>query len=147
MTKNNYEVDILINGRPVKKYKHEGKLYIEGRKGSRFSLRIRNNGWDEILAVPSVDGLSVMDGKLCSIDKSRGYIIKAHSAVTIDGWRTSDKEVAEFYFSDLDNSYAERSGNGVQNTGIIGVAIFGKKWNGYVTTSSLGINLLPYIGG
>lgn len=139
MTKNNYEVDILINGRSVKEYKHEGKLYIEGRKGSRFSIRIRNNGWDEILAVPSVDGLSVMDGKLCSMYKSRGYIVKPHSVVNIDGWRTSDKEVAEFYFSDVNDSYAKRSGKGTENTGIIGVSIFGKKWNSYTYSGSIGL--------
>lgn len=140
MIKGNYEVDILINGKPVKEYKHEGKLYIEGRKGSGFSLRIKNNGWDEILAVPSIDGLSVMDGKPCSEDKSRGYIIKPHSSVTIDGWRTSDKEVAEFYFSDMDNSYAKRSDNGTQNTGVVGVAIFGKKWNVYASSGSINLD-------
>ena len=145
MIKQNYEVDILVNGKTVKEYKHEGRIYIEGRKGSNFSLRIKNNGWDEILAVPSIDGLSVMDGKPCSADKSRGYIIKAHSSVTIDGWRTSDREVAEFYFSNVEDSYAERTDRDTENTGVIGVAIFGKKWSSYVTTSSL--NWPSYGGG
>lgn len=147
MTKNNYEVDILINGRPVKEYKHDGNLYIEGRKGSRFSLRIRNNGFDEILAVPSIDGLSVMDGKPCSANKSRGYIIKGYNSVTIDGWRTSDKEVAEFYFSDLLNSYANASDHGVQNTGVIGVAIFGKKIQSYLSFTGPNIGSVWPSGG
>ncbi len=127
MIKQGYEYEILINGKPVKEYYKDGKTYVEGRKGNRFSIRVRNNTGKRILAIPSVDGLSVMNGKEASFDSS-GYIIKPYDALTIDGWRVSDKEVAQFYFADQARSYAakmDRDGN----TGVIGLAIFAEKFN------------------
>lgn len=113
---------MLINGKPAKEYAHKGKVYLEGRKDTRFSIRIRNNSYSRKLFVPTVDGLSVMDGKEGSFDSS-GYIVQGNSSVTIDGWRTSDKEVAEFYFSSPDKSYRAKMGRG-NNLGVIGVAVF-----------------------
>jgi len=109
MTKNNYEVEVLVNGRPVKEYSHEFRTYIEGKQKTTFSLRLKNNSSVRKLFVPSIDGLSVMDGKECSFDSS-GYIVGPYSSITIDGWRTSDSEVAQFYFSDAKSSYRKRMG-------------------------------------
>ena len=153
MLDNNFEVEILVNGNKVKEYSHEGKVYVEAKHGSRYSIKIKNNSYRRILAVPTVDGLSVLDGKEGSL-KSRGYIVDAYSCITIDGWRRSDDEVAEFYFSDKDDAYGARIGkNG--NEGIIGVAIFYEKLWKY--TSSIKIRDIrpwwndwlddsPYIG-
>ncbi len=125
MQKRNYEVEVLVNGHPVKEYYKDGSVYIEGRKGVKFSIKIKNNGYSRILAIPTIDGLSVMNGKDANYD-SPGYIINGYDSITIDGWRTSDKEVAEFYFSSQKDSYRKRIGkNG--NLGIIGVAIFREK--------------------
>jgi hypothetical protein len=121
MIKNNYEFEILINGKPVKEYFHEGKLYIEGRKGTKFSLRFRNNTSRRVLFVPSVDGLNALTGKRAT-EKDTGYIVDAYSATTIDGWRTSDSEVAEFFFSAEEKSCAEKKGKG-QNVGVLGCAV------------------------
>ena len=39
----NVEVDVLsTSNRPVRKYSLEGKTFIEGKKGSEFSIRIKN---------------------------------------------------------------------------------------------------------
>ncbi len=122
MLKSNYEVEILVNGHPVREYLHEGKIYIEGKEDTNFNIRIKNNGWEKILAIPSIDGLSVVSGKEASYD-SRGYIISGHDAVKVEGWRTSDKEVAQFYFTNPSSSYANKKGK-AGNLGVVGVAIF-----------------------
>lgn len=125
MLKNDYEVEILVNGHKVDEYLKDGKVYIEARKDTKYSIKIKNNSWKKILAIPTVDGLSVIDGKEASFD-SPGYVIYPHHSSTIDGWRKSNSEVAEFYFSDLEKSYAakvDKSGN----QGIIGVAIYQEK--------------------
>lgn len=127
MKKSNYEVDILVNGKPLKEYYHDKKNYIEGKRNTEFSLRIKNNGSTRISAVPSVDGLSVMDGKKASFNSS-GYIIDGYDSMTIDGWRISDSEVAKFYFSNSEDSYGKRKGEG-DNLGIIGLVIFEEKHN------------------
>lgn len=117
-----YEFDVLVNGKPVKEYAHEGKVFIEGKEGSSFSLRMKNNSGSRALFVPTVDGLSIMDGKEASFD-SRGYIVDAYSSVTIDGWRTSDSEVAQFFFSTPGKSYAASKGK-KGSMGAIGCAVF-----------------------
>jgi hypothetical protein len=122
MLKQSYEVEILINGKPAKEYAHEGSVYIEGREGTRFSIRIRNNSYSKKLFVPTIDGLSVMNGEEGSF-KSSGYIVQGNSSITIDGWRTSDKDVAEFYFSSPEKSYRVKMERG-NNLGVIGVAVF-----------------------
>lgn len=125
MLKSNYEVEVLINGKPAREFYKDGRHFIEGREGTRYSIRIRNNGSARVLVVPSVDGLSVMNGKEAS-HKSGGYIVDGYSSITIDGWRRSDKEVAEFLFSDPGQSYASKMGKG-GNQGVIGVAVFKEK--------------------
>ena len=125
MTKRNYEMEILINGRTVKEYFHNNKTYIEGRKSSIFSIRLRNNSSEKTLFVPTVDGLSAIDGKDGSFD-SRGYILDAYSSMKIDGWRLNNDEIAEFYFSSVEDSYRKRKGKG-NNVGSIAVAVFRKK--------------------
>jgi len=122
MFKSNYETQILVNGQPVKEFAHKSKFFIEGRKDTEFEIKIKNNGFKRILAVPTVDGLSVLDGKPADYDSS-GYIINGYDAYTIKGWRISNKEVAKFIFCDKNKSYAAKSKeNG--NQGVIGVAIF-----------------------
>lgn len=130
MYKSNYEVEILVNGNPIKEYYQDGKVYIEGRKGNEFSLRIKNNGYSRILVIPTIDGLSVIDGKEASYD-SGGYIVSGYSSIIIDGWRTSDKEVAKFYFTNPEDSYSERKDR-KNNLGVIGVAVFKEMQNSFV---------------
>lgn len=125
MIKSNYEVEILVNGHPVREYLHEGRYFIEARDGNTFSIKIKNNGYRRILAVPTVDGLSVMNGKEATF-KSGGYIVNGYSSITIDGWRVSNDEVRKFFFTNPSNSYAKRKGKG-GNVGVIGVAVFREK--------------------
>jgi hypothetical protein len=127
-----YEVQVLVNGRPVKEYlsKKDGKTYIEGRRGTDFTLRVCNTSSKRILVIPTIDGLSVMDGQKASYD-SGGYIIDAYDNIIIPGWRLDDEKVAKFFFSDRKKSYAHKTGQG-GNQGIIGVAIFNEKEPTYI---------------
>ena len=125
MRKSNYEFEILVNGHAVREYSHKERTYIEGRKGQNYVIKIRNNGSRRILAIPTVDGLSVLDGKTADYS-SPGYIVDGYSSLTVKGWRRSDDEVAEFFFSTNDDSYSASMGKG-GNQGVIGVAVFREK--------------------
>ena len=121
-----YVMEVLVNGQPVKEYPHlDGKTYIEGRRGSEFTLRIKNNIAERVLAVISVDGLSVMDGKTASLS-SGGYVLGPLGYIVIPGWRLDNHEVARFFFSHLEASYAAQMDK-PQNIGVIGCAIFREK--------------------
>jgi len=136
MLKDNYEVEVLINGKPAKEYAHNSKIYIEGRIGTRFSIRMRNNSYSRKLFVPTIDGLSIMDGKEGDFN-SRGYIIPGYSSITIEGWRTSDKDVASFYFSSPTDSYRKKMNMG-NNLGVIGVAVFDEVSHNTFTLTNYG---------
>lgn len=125
MIKSSFEFEVLVHGSSTKEYYHEYKTYIEGKKDSHFSLRMKNNSNSKALFIPTVDGLSIISGKEGSF-KSQGYIVNAYDSVTIDGWRTSDEKVSQFYFSTPEKSYATKVKKG-GNLGVIGCAVYKEK--------------------
>ena len=98
------------------------ELWAVGEPDARYSLAIANDTGSSFEVVASVDGLDVIDGRAASFSK-RGYIVDPFSSVVIDGWRTSEDTVAAFQFSSIEDSYAERMGDG-RNVGVIGAAFF-----------------------
>jgi hypothetical protein len=98
------------------------ELWAVGDPDARYSLAIANDTGSAFEVVASVDGLDVIDGRPASFSK-RGYIVDPFSSVVIDGWRTSEDTVAAFEFSSIEDSYAERMGDG-RNVGVIGAAFF-----------------------
>lgn len=117
-------VNVLVNGRNCKQYTHQGKTFIESKNGSEYEIEIQNNNWHRVLAVVSVDGLSVMDGKTATNDNS-GYIINANDNLKIKGYRYSNNDVGAFKFTKKENSYASSKSDGSEkNCGVIGVKIY-----------------------
>jgi hypothetical protein len=78
-----------------------------------------------LLAVVSVDGVNVVTGETASAAQS-GYVIERGMPLSIAGWRKSMEKIAAFYFTDLGDSYAARTGR-PDNVGVIGVALFRRK--------------------
>jgi hypothetical protein len=130
MQKSDFEFEVLVNGKSVAEYAHEGKTFIEGKEGTEFTLKFRNRSSRRALFVPTIDGLSVMDGKVASLDSS-GYIVGPYNTETISGWRISDEKVAKFFFSALEDSYAADKGQ-EGNVGVIGCAVFREKEPVYI---------------
>jgi hypothetical protein len=104
---------------------HEGRAYVVGRPGNEYQVVVRNRRGEDVLAVVSVDGLNVMDGKEASPSQS-GYVLSPWERLDVRGWRKSLDEIAAFYFTSLGDSYAGRTGR-PQNVGVIGVALFNRK--------------------
>lgn len=113
---------VVVHGKDVREILHNGSTFIEGRLGSQFSLRISNNSPERVLAVITVDGLSIMNGKEGSFN-SGGYVIRPWSTTDIPGWRLDSDRVAKFFFSTIDQSYAAQMDKPT-NVGVIGCAIF-----------------------
>lgn len=130
----NYEVDVLVNGKPIKQFRHKGTRFIEGRKGSDFEIRFKNNTWRRIEVVASVDGLSVINGKPCGTE-SEGYLVPARQSITIPGWRLNNDAVAKFVFNDKSRSYTAQMGHGKQNAGVIGFMVFEEEHTTYTITT------------
>ena len=113
------------DGTALAVYAKDGQRYIVGTPGHEYAVRIRNCTGERILAVTSVDGVNVVSGETASPEQS-GYVIEPYGSVEIAGWRKSLERTAAFYFTDLRNSYAARTGR-PDNVGVIGVAVFKEK--------------------
>ena len=117
----------------LRNYHANGKRFVVGRNGSKYSLSVKNNARSRLEVVLSVDGLDVVDGKQASI-KKRGYIVWPGQTIEIKGWRSSESDVASFVFSPVSSSYAVLKHDNPRNVGVVGMAVFTEKgvdpWSG-----------------
>jgi hypothetical protein len=115
----------LDQGNWLTRIPYSGREYIEGRPGHRFAVSLHNVTGQRVLAVLSVDGVNAISGETAGSSQA-GYVLEPWQQVEIRGWRKSYADVAEFYFTDLPDSYAARTGRPL-NVGVIGVAAFREK--------------------
>jgi hypothetical protein len=120
-------VDILTrgNGQVLPVYPGGGRNWVVGAPGQEYSIRYCNRTPGRVLAVVSVDGVNVVSGDTASPAQS-GYVLNAYECSDIQGWRTSLARTAAFYFTELPDAYATRTGR-PDNVGVIGVAVFREK--------------------
>jgi hypothetical protein len=121
------QVDVYdrAGGAALPVYMKNGRNYIVGTPGHEYAVRIRNCTNGRVLVVTSVDGVNVISGDTASPSQS-GYVLDPWGSVEIAGWRKSLDRTAAFYFTDLGDSYAARTGR-PQNVGVVGVAVFQEK--------------------
>lgn len=119
-------VDLQIvdreTGQAAHVWRHGGRLFVAGRPGARYSLRVTNNTPGRVLAVMSVDGVNILTGQTAGYGQ-RGYVFGPYETYDVSGWRKSDSEIAAFTFAPLSRSYAARTGR-PNDVGVIGVAVF-----------------------
>lgn len=124
-----YTADVTVydraEGRTLPVYRHDGRYYVVGRPGNEYLVRVRNRTAADILAVVSVDGVNAVSGETAHWGQS-GYVLAPHQRYDIKGWRKSTERTAAFYFTDLPDSYAARTGR-PDHVGVIGVAVFRRK--------------------
>ncbi len=110
-------------GMALDSYWHFGSLYVAGRVGERYNIRVENRSPQRVEAVVTVDGRDVVSGEVGDYRKQRGYVIDGYGSVVIEGYRRSFDHVAAFRFSQAHESYSSRRGT-PQHVGVIGVAVF-----------------------
>ncbi len=119
------EIVDRTSGATLGVYQKDGQRYVIGVPGHEYAIRIRNHTQHRLLAVMSVDGVNVVTGESASPDQS-GYVIEGGSIVEIAGWRRSLAQTSAFYFTDLGDSYAARTGR-PGDVGVVGVAVFAER--------------------
>jgi hypothetical protein len=108
--------------RTLEQHRFRGQRYVAGEPGHEYSLRLRNCSDRRLLAVVSVDGVNVISGETAATNQT-GYVIDAGASLEIQGWRKDYERTAAFYFTDVADAYAARTGR-PENVGVIGVAAF-----------------------
>jgi hypothetical protein len=124
-----YQMRILVNDKPVPIYRdyRTGTDWIEARNETKYVIEVKNNGYNRILAVSSVDGLNVINGKHEDSLTAPGYILHPYNNIKIPGWKISAEDVREFFFTPQESSYSTKLGANPANTGVIATAIFKEK--------------------
>jgi hypothetical protein len=118
-----YDVQVIReNGEQLPTYGQRDRFYVQGNVGERYTIRVTNPTPNRVEAVVTVDGLDVIDGENGDLRK-RGYVVPAYGDVRIEGFRTSQADVATFRFSSVGESYAGKKGK-ARNVGVVAVAIF-----------------------
>jgi len=120
------QVELISNNQVLRKINYGGQDYIEAPPGGSYQIRLTNNSPHRRLAVVTVDGLNINDGSDGAHDGS-GYALDPWRSIILEGWLRSSSEVAAFEFRPNEGSYANQSGRGTKNTGIVGVAVFDEK--------------------
>jgi hypothetical protein len=109
-------------GEQLTTYRHKGQLWVAGKPGDRYAVQVINKTPGRMLTVVSVDGINVVSGET-AVTSQRGYVLSPSGSVEIAGWRKSDRDVAAFYFTSVDDSYAGKTSR-PDNVGVIGIAAF-----------------------
>jgi hypothetical protein len=119
-------VDVTVvnraTGEHVSAWTHQGRLYVAGTPGEKYSVLVTNRTAARVLTVVSVDGVNVITGETATPGQS-GYVLEPRGRVDINGWRKNMSEVAAFVFTALPDSYAARTDR-PDHVGVIGVAVF-----------------------
>jgi hypothetical protein len=113
------------DGRVLPTYPKDGRQWVVGTPGQEYSVRVCNSTGGRLLTVISVDGVNVITGDTAAPSQS-GYVLSPYECADIGGWRKSMTHTAAFYFTELPDAYAARTGR-PENVGVIGVALFPEK--------------------
>ena len=90
--------------------------------GHRYAVRLTNTTGERVLVVLSVDGVNAVSGQTAAPSQA-GYVLGPWESTEIAGWRKSLDDIAQFVFTDLQDSYAARTGRPA-NVGVVGIAVF-----------------------
>jgi hypothetical protein len=117
------EVEILIDGALQPRYAHDGRWYVEARKGREYAIRLRNPYAVRVAVALSVDGLNTIDARETTAADARKWVIGPYETVTISGWQTSQTEARRFEFTTEARSYGQSLGK-TANLGVISAVFF-----------------------
>lgn len=127
------EIDVVSDSRgtlreyPLDTRGRKQRAYIAVRDGERYSIRVRNRSAERIGLVIAVDGRNIITGRKSRLKHDEAkYVLGPWETAEYDGWRTSRKRVNRFYFTDIDDSYADAWGDH-SAMGVIAVTVFREK--------------------
>ena len=119
----NFELDVIVNGRPLEEYYARGRTYVEALQGAEYELRLRNPSPDRVAVALSVDGLNTIDARHTSSWNASKWVIEPYQTITISGWQMSSERARRFYFTNERDSYGAKLGQ-TANLGVISAVFF-----------------------
>lgn len=118
-----FNVDILVNGRPLDEYWARGRSYVQAIDGEEYEVRIYNPLPQRVAVALSVDGLNSIDARRTSAWNASKWVIEPYGTIRIGGWQMSSERARRFYFTTERDSYAAKLGQ-TANLGVISAVFF-----------------------
>ncbi|HEX8140928.1 MAG TPA: hypothetical protein VF544_25405 [Pyrinomonadaceae bacterium] len=118
-----FDVDVLVDGRPLEEYAARGRRYVEALQGAEYEVRIRNPLGVRVAVALSVDGLNTIDARRTSAWEASKWVIEPYQSITIRGWQMSSARARRFYFTSERDSYGAKLGQ-TSNLGLISAVFF-----------------------
>jgi len=129
---NRFEVQVLVDGRPLEEYYGRGRVYVEAFKGAEYEIRLRNPLPVRVAVALSVDGLNSIDARRSTAWNASKWVIGPYETITVGGWQMSSERARRFYFTNEDDSYASKLGQ-ASNLGLISAVFFRERISKPVT--------------
>ncbi len=103
------------------------RAYLQAVDGQNYAIRIINNSGQRLGLVIAVDGRNIISGQKSSLASTeRMYILGPWQSATYKGWRTSNRKINRFFFTEAENSYAG-AWQDHSAMGVIAVAVFNEQ--------------------
>jgi hypothetical protein len=118
-----FEIEILVDGRPLEEYVARGTSYVEAIAGAEYEVRVRNPLPYRVAVALSVDGLNTIDARHTTAWNASKWVIEPYGAISISGWQMSSERARQFYFTSERDSYGAKLGQ-TSNLGIISAVFF-----------------------
>jgi hypothetical protein len=118
-----FQIEVLVNGRPLAEYYARGRTYVEALQGAEYELRLRNSSPDRVAVALSVDGLNTIDARHTSAWNASKWVIEPYQTITISGWQMSSERARRFYFTNERDSYGAKLGQ-TADLGVISAVFF-----------------------
>lgn len=118
-----FEIEVLVDGRPLQEYAARGRRYIEAYEGAEYEIRVRNPYPYRVAVALSVDGLNSIDARRTSAWNASKWVIGPYGTIHVSGWQMSSERARRFYFTSERDSYAAKLGQ-TANLGAIAAVFF-----------------------
>lgn len=119
----NFQLAVLVNGRPLQEYHARGRVYVEALNGAEYELRIRNPLPYRVAVALSVDGLNTIDARRTSAWNASKWVMEPHGTIIVSGWQMNTQRARRFYFTSEQDSYGAKLGQ-TGNLGVISAVFF-----------------------
>ena len=118
-----FEVQILVNGRPLEEYYARGKSYVQAFEGAEYEVRIQNPLPFRVAVALAVDGLNTIDARRTTAWNASKWVIEPYGTINLTGWQMSSARARRFYFTSERDSYGAKLGK-TSNLGVVSAVFF-----------------------
>ena len=118
-----FSLDVLVDGRPLTEYAHQGASYVEAQPQAEYVLRLSNRSPRRVAVALAVDGLNTIDARSTTAAQARKWVLDPWQTVVIEGWQVSGSTARRFVFTTEASSYGAWLGR-TENLGVIEAVVY-----------------------